>query len=81
MIGGGVLVTGGILISLVYTVPTASDIIGGIAVVVTTATLGLALRSRAGERARELEGVRLLERESSAATVKYVAGRLYRTAR
>ncbi|MFE5672115.1 sensor histidine kinase [Agromyces sp. NPDC056523] len=66
MIGGGLIVAGGILVSLVYTAPNPSDVIGGIAVVVMTSTLGLALRWRAGERARELDRVRFLEREQLA---------------
>jgi signal transduction histidine kinase len=66
MLGGGALVLGGILLSLVYTVPTAGDVIGGLAVVVMTSTLGIAFRWRAGARARELDRIRLLEREQLA---------------
>ena len=66
MLGGGALVLGGILLSLVYTVPTAGDVIGGLAVVVMTSTLGIAFRWRAGARARELDRMRLLEREQLA---------------
>ena len=45
---------------------TVGDVIGGIAVVVTTGTLGVAFRWRAGARARELDRVKLLEREQLA---------------
>ena len=66
MLGGGALVLGGILLSLVYSAPTVADVIGGLAVVVTTSTLGVAFRWRAGARARELDRMRLLEREQLA---------------
>ena len=66
MLGGGALVLGGILLSLVYSAPTVTDVIGGLAVVVTTSTLGVAFRWRAGARARELDRMRLLEREQLA---------------
>ncbi|WP_395244087.1 sensor histidine kinase [Agromyces sp. MMS24-K17] len=63
MLGGGALVIAGTLLSLVFESPTPGDVIGGIAVVVTTCTLGVAFRWRAGARARELDRIRLLERE------------------
>ncbi|TYL52849.1 sensor histidine kinase [Agromyces mariniharenae] len=66
MLGGGALVLGGSLLSLVSSAPTAADVIGGLAVVVTTGTLGVAFRWRAGARARELDRMRLLEREQLA---------------
>jgi len=66
MLGGGALVLGGILLSLVYSAPTPTDVIGGLAVVVTTSTLGVAFRWRSGARARELDRMRLLEREQLA---------------
>ncbi|MGW4928249.1 sensor histidine kinase [Agromyces sp. NPDC004153] len=66
MLGGGALVLGGMLLSFVYAAPTATDVIGGLAVVVTTSTLGVAFRWRAGARARELDRMRLLEREQLA---------------
>lgn len=62
-LGGGALVAAGTLLSLVFESPTPGDVIGGIAVVVTTCTLGVAFRWRAGARARELDRIRLLERE------------------
>lgn len=66
MLGGAALVAVGSVWSAVSTAPSAGDVIGGAAVAVTTATLGLALRWRAGSRTRELERVRLLEREELA---------------
>jgi signal transduction histidine kinase len=62
MIITGVLVAGGMLITFVSSYPTGADIIGGIAVAVTTGTLGLALRWRTRARARELDQARLVER-------------------
>ncbi|MBT2499136.1 sensor histidine kinase [Agromyces sp. ISL-38] len=45
---------------------TLGDIIGSVAVVVMTITLGVALRWRAAARARELDRLKLLEREQLA---------------
>jgi signal transduction histidine kinase len=45
---------------------TLGDVIGAIAVVVTTITLGVAFRWRAASRARELDRVKLQEREQLA---------------
>ena len=66
MLAGGAIVLAGTLLTLPFSPPTISDIIGGIAVVVMTSTLGIAFRWRAGARARELDRMRLLEREQLA---------------
>ena len=66
MIGGGVLVGIGMLLTFLATPPQVADVIGGVAVAVMTATLGLAVRWRRRARSRELEQVRLLEREQLA---------------
>lgn len=66
MLGGAAIVLAGVLVPVLFESPAAGDVIGGLAVVVTTGTLGVAFRWRAGARERELEGVRLLEREQLA---------------
>lgn len=66
MLGGGALVLAGTLLPVVFGSPALPDVVGSLAVVVTTTTLGIAFRWRARARARELEGVRLLEREQLA---------------
>ncbi|MFK4806083.1 sensor histidine kinase [Microbacterium sp. ZW CA_36] len=66
MIAGGALVVIGMLLTFVASPPDVADIIGGVAVAVTTSTLGLAARWRRRARTRELEQVRLLEREELA---------------
>lgn len=66
IVGGLALVAVGTLLPFASEAPTPGDVIGGVAVVVTTCTLGLALRWRAGARARELEALRLVEREQFA---------------
>ncbi|GAA1960974.1 sensor histidine kinase [Agromyces allii] len=66
MLGGGALVLGGWALSLATGAPSIADLIGSAAVVVTTWSLGLAFRWRAGARARELDRMRLLEREQLA---------------
>ncbi|MFB7891794.1 sensor histidine kinase [Microbacterium sp. NPDC056044] len=66
MIAGGAIVVIGMLLTFVATPPEVADVIGGVAVAVTTATLGLAVRWRRRARTRELEQVRLLEREQLA---------------
>jgi len=63
MLGGGAVVLAGSVLTLVTGGPTLTDVIGSIAVVVTTWSLALAFRWRAGARSRELERMRLLERE------------------
>jgi signal transduction histidine kinase len=65
-LGGAALVLAGIVVPALFEPPPVADLIGGLAVVVTTSTLGIAFRWRAGARERELEGVRLLEREQLA---------------
>ncbi|WP_353813518.1 sensor histidine kinase [Agromyces sp. SYSU T00266] len=66
MLGGAALVLVGTFVSLPLGETTLGDVIGGIAVSATTMTLGIAFRQRAAARARELEQVRLLEREQFA---------------
>ncbi|MBW9109708.1 sensor histidine kinase [Microbacterium ureisolvens] len=66
MLAGGALVVIGMLLTFLATPPEPADIIGGVAVAVTTSTLGLAVRWRRRARTRELEQVRLLEREQLA---------------
>ena len=62
MVAGGALVVIGMLLTFLATPPELADVIGGVAVAVTTSTLGLAVRWRRRARTRELEQVRLLER-------------------
>ncbi|WP_109211911.1 MULTISPECIES: histidine kinase [Microbacterium] len=66
LIAGGALVVIGMLLTFVASPPEVADIVGGVAVAVTVATLGLAVRWRRRARSRELEQVRLLEREQLA---------------
>lgn len=66
MIAGGALVVIGMLLTFVASPPEVADIVGGVAVAVMTSTLGLAARWRRRARTRELEQVRLLEREQLA---------------
>ena len=66
MVVGGALVVAGTLLTVLTSAPGPADVVGGIAVAVATSTLGLAIRWRRGARARELEQVRLLEREQLA---------------
>ncbi|KQM82629.1 sensor histidine kinase [Agromyces sp. Leaf222] len=66
MLGGGAVVLAGSVLTLVTGEPTVADVIGSIAVVVSTWSLALAFRWRAGARSRELERMRLLEREQLA---------------
>ncbi|WP_430645152.1 sensor histidine kinase [Agromyces sp. GXS1127] len=66
MLGGAALVVVGTLVSLLFSAPTFGDVVGGIAVAATTMTLGVAFRQRAAARARELDRVRLVEREQLA---------------
>jgi signal transduction histidine kinase len=66
MVAGGALVVIGMLFTFLATPPELADVIGGVAVAVTTSTLGLAVRWRRRARTRELEQVRLLEREQLA---------------
>ena len=56
----------GILSPLVFGPPTVTDVVGSIAVVVTTSTLGVAFRLRASARDRDLERMRSFEREQLA---------------
>ncbi|GAA2041511.1 histidine kinase [Agromyces tropicus] len=63
MLGGGALVLVGLIAPALVAPTSFADLVGGLAVVVATTTLGIAFRWRAGARARELERTRLLERE------------------
>ncbi len=53
-------------VSFVLGSTTAGDVIGGLGVLVATIALGFAYRWRAGARARELDRVKLVEREQLA---------------
>lgn len=66
MLAGGALVAAGMALTAAGSAPSPPDAVGGAAVAVTTATLGLAMRWRRRARSRELEQVRLLEREQLA---------------
>lgn len=66
ILGGAAIVLAGAIVPALVEPPRLGDAIGGVAVIVTTFTLGLAFRWRAGARERELEGARLLEREQLA---------------
>ena len=66
MIVGGALIVAGNILAFVSSSPTLGDVIGGIAVSVTTCTLGIAFRWRSRARAREIDQVRLIEREQLA---------------
>lgn len=65
LIGSAILVAG-LLLSVLSGAPTVGDAVGGVAVLVATSTLGITFRWRASIRAREVERVRLLEREQLA---------------
>lgn len=65
MAGGAAVVTVGWAVSLFGTT-TPADVIGSIAVIVSICSVAVALRWRAAVRARELDRVRLLEREQLA---------------
>ncbi len=60
---GLAVVTGGAGLSLALRDLPPADAIGGLAVVFSATALGVAMRYRAGSRARELDRVKLLERE------------------
>lgn len=66
MLFGGVLLLASSALSFAFGPATISDVIGGLAVLITTATLGVAFRWRAAARARELDRVKLFEREQLA---------------
>ncbi|WP_127792595.1 sensor histidine kinase [Agromyces sp. LHK192] len=66
MFGGAALMTVGILVSIPFGETTAGSLVGAVAVVATTLALGVVFRLRATGRARELDRVRLLEREQLA---------------
>ncbi|MES2093156.1 MAG: histidine kinase [Actinomycetota bacterium] len=60
---GFVIMLGTLGLSDIADRPTVAEAIGGLAVVLTTMTLGLSLRFRAGLRARELDRAKSFERE------------------
>jgi signal transduction histidine kinase len=66
MLIGGAIVLVSFSITLLLGSMTVGDVIGAIAVVVSTITLGMAFRWRAAARARELDRVKLQEREQLA---------------
>ncbi len=63
---GAALLLAGVALTFVADPPTWADAIGGMAVLVATSMLGLTFRWRASARARELDSMRLLEREQLA---------------
>jgi signal transduction histidine kinase len=64
MLFAGVILLASSALSFAYGGPSPiADIIGGLAVLITTASLGVAFRWRAAARARELDRVKLSERE------------------
>jgi signal transduction histidine kinase len=63
---GAAILLGSMTLSLAYGPMTATDLIGGTAVLVATISLGAAFRWRAASRARELDRVKLDEREQLA---------------
>jgi signal transduction histidine kinase len=66
MLIGGAIVLVSFSITLLLGSMTVGDVSGAIAVVVSTITLGMAFRWRAAARARELDRVKLQEREQLA---------------
>ena len=66
MVLGSAILLAGTAVTFITESPTAVDVIGGLAVLVATSTLGLTFRWRASARARELDRMRLLEREQLA---------------
>lgn len=62
-VGGAAILAVSSTVSFVLGSTTAGDVIGGLAVLVATITLGVAFRWRAGARTRELDRVKLVERE------------------
>jgi signal transduction histidine kinase len=66
MVAGGAILLASSALSFALGPTTIGDVVGGLAVVVTTVTLGVAFRWRAAARARELDRVKLLEREQLA---------------
>ncbi|MFB6610274.1 sensor histidine kinase [Agromyces sp. NPDC056379] len=63
---GAALLAASTALSLAFGPTTPTDVIGGTAVLVATISLGAAFRWRAGSRARELDRVKLDEREQLA---------------
>jgi signal transduction histidine kinase len=66
MLLGAAIVLGSFILSLTIDPVVLSDVIGGLAVLASAIALGWAFRWRAGARARELDRVKLLEREQLA---------------
>ncbi|MCD2443005.1 sensor histidine kinase [Agromyces sp. SYSU K20354] len=65
-VGGAALLVASSAVSFVLGSTTVGDVIGGLGVLVATVALGVAFRWRAGARARELDRVKLVEREQLA---------------
>ncbi|MFB9311048.1 signal transduction histidine kinase [Agromyces hippuratus] len=63
---GAALLVGSTTLSLAFGPTTLTDLVGGTAVLVATISLGAAFRWRAGSRARQLDRVKLDEREQLA---------------
>ncbi|WP_341721519.1 sensor histidine kinase [Thermobifida halotolerans] len=63
VVAGSAVVLAKFGLSLAFDGPGLADAVGGFAVLFSVGALGTALRYRAGARARELDRVRLLERE------------------
>ncbi|WP_306892789.1 sensor histidine kinase [Agromyces albus] len=66
MLLGATIVLASFLLSLLLGPVLPSDVIGSVAVLAMTTTLGVAFRGRAAARARELDRVKLQEREQLA---------------
>jgi signal transduction histidine kinase len=66
MLLGSAIVLGSFILSLAIGPVVISDVIGSLAVLASAIALGWAFRWRAGARARELDRVKLLEREQLA---------------
>lgn len=64
--GGAAILLVSSTVSFVLGSTTAGDVIGGLGVLTATIALGVAFRWRAGARARELDRVKLVEREQLA---------------
>ena len=66
MLGGAALVLASSALSFAYGPSSLADLVGAAAVLAATISLGVAFRWRAAARARELDRVKLLEREQLA---------------
>jgi len=66
MVGAGAIMLASSALSFVLGPTSLGDVVGGLAVVAATVSLGVAFRWRAAARARELDRAKLLEREQFA---------------